>query len=436
MRHLAPQRGVHTSPAIPEPATPPSPSVSDSVPLSLRRNFAWAFVANAIYAASQWGVVVLLAKWGSAEMIGELGIALAVSTPIITFCQLQLRPIQVTDAAQHFRLGHYLALSIVMMLLALAIVSGVAGLAYRPSFLLILVIAINQAIDSYRDSFQGAMQKHERMDRASISRMVTGLLYATCFALGLRLAHSLLLAASAAIFARLAIMFLYDMPQVIAIEGQGRSVLRPVFEFKPLWRLGRLGLVLGLALSILTLEWSIPRFFLERLYGTQSVGFYVALWTLGQAGLMVVAALGQSASPRLARHYLEDRHAFAALVLKMFLLGLLLGVAGVLVAVFWGKPLLAILFKPEYVQYHSQLVLIMISSGILYASSFLGYSLTAARRVGVQVAVSVTAAVVMLVFSLLLVGPYGITGAAWAGIAAAGVRCASQTIIIVRAIRA
>jgi hypothetical protein len=38
--------------------------------LSLRLNFSWALAGNIIYAACQWGMLSVLAKLGSPEMVG------------------------------------------------------------------------------------------------------------------------------------------------------------------------------------------------------------------------------------------------------------------------------------------------------------------------------------------------------------------------------
>ncbi len=46
-------------------------------PLSLRTNVAWTIAGNVIYAASQWGVLIVLARLGSQEAVGQFGLALA-----------------------------------------------------------------------------------------------------------------------------------------------------------------------------------------------------------------------------------------------------------------------------------------------------------------------------------------------------------------------
>jgi hypothetical protein len=55
---------------------------------SLRWNFSWTFVGNIIYSACQWAILVVLAKIGNAEMVGQYGLAMAVATPILALSSL------------------------------------------------------------------------------------------------------------------------------------------------------------------------------------------------------------------------------------------------------------------------------------------------------------------------------------------------------------
>ncbi|MGI8856402.1 MAG: hypothetical protein ACR2JW_11675, partial [Thermomicrobiales bacterium] len=50
---------------------------------SLRANFSWTFVGNVVYAACQWGMLVVLAKLGSPEVVGQFALGLAITAPVI-----------------------------------------------------------------------------------------------------------------------------------------------------------------------------------------------------------------------------------------------------------------------------------------------------------------------------------------------------------------
>ena len=53
------------------------------VALSLRANFSWTFVGNVVYAGCQWAMLVVLAKLGTPEMVGQFALGLAISGPVI-----------------------------------------------------------------------------------------------------------------------------------------------------------------------------------------------------------------------------------------------------------------------------------------------------------------------------------------------------------------
>ena len=75
--------------------------------LSLRKNFSWTFAGNVVYALSQWGMLTVLAKLGSPEMVGRFALGLSITAPIVMFTNLQLRQIQATDARGEYRFGDY-----------------------------------------------------------------------------------------------------------------------------------------------------------------------------------------------------------------------------------------------------------------------------------------------------------------------------------------
>jgi O-antigen/teichoic acid export membrane protein len=109
-------------------------------PLSLRRNFSWTFIGNTVYAAAQWGMLVVLARLSSADVVGQFRLALGLTAPIILFTNLQLRGVQATDAKEQYTPQMYLALRIVMTLLGLAGILLVALTGYADRQELILVI--------------------------------------------------------------------------------------------------------------------------------------------------------------------------------------------------------------------------------------------------------------------------------------------------------
>mgnify|MGYP000645735256 CR=1 FL=1 len=93
--------------------------------LSLRRNVSWTLVGNLIYTSCNGGMLVILAKLGNPMMVGQLALALAITTPVFTFSNLQLSTVQATDAKYEYLFSDYLGLRVITMALALLVILGI-----------------------------------------------------------------------------------------------------------------------------------------------------------------------------------------------------------------------------------------------------------------------------------------------------------------------
>jgi O-antigen/teichoic acid export membrane protein len=403
---------------------------------SLKCNFYWTLCGNFIYALSQWGILILLAKLGSPILVGKFALALAICTPITIFSQLQLRGLQVTDVRDEYGLGHYLALRYITVLFSIMITAIVAFSFYKSDvWLLIFFVSISQGIESIRDLFYGFMQKNERMDFLSLGQVIVGISNFIGFGLVIYLTQNLALAIFVTILLRVVVIFAYDIFRVKSLFEIPHNCfavnsLKPIYDFKTLWRLTRQALPLGIVMVIISVETNIPRYFLEGYLGIKILGFFSALAALLQIGTLIIGALGQSAAPRLARYYQENFNSFKCLVLKLQGIGLIVGIFCVLLAVVGGRFILTILYTSEYTQYNKVLIVLMIAGGFTYISSFLGYALTASRHLKVQVPINVCVLIVTLIGSWYFIKHYGLIGAAITLVCSAFVRLVIQRFVL------
>jgi O-antigen/teichoic acid export membrane protein len=425
-------------------------------PLTLRRNFSWTFTGNLIYAASQWGMLVVLAKLGSPEMVGQFTLGLAVTAPVIMFTNLQLRGIQATDAKGDYVFSDYLGLRLIGTGLALLIIAGItlkAGYRWETS-LVILAIALAKAFESISDVFYGLIQQHERMDRIAIALMIKGPLSLLLLAIGVSLTGSVVGGAIGLAMAWGLVLFGWDIRNgrlILKNSSHGRegedllvadaepaksqNPLYPRWEGKTLSKLLWLALPLGFVMMLISLNTNIPRYFIERYLGERELGIFAAMSYLMVVGQMVVSALAESATPRLAKYYAAGNgNAFLRLLLKLTAIAALPGGAGVALALVAGKQLLTFLYQPEYAQYVEVFVLLMVAAGINYTFAFLGYGRTAARYFLIQAPLSCLVTSASAITCFWLIPQAGLKGAAIALIVGAIVEAASNFGVILHAL--
>jgi O-antigen/teichoic acid export membrane protein len=385
--------------------------VARPAPLSLRRNFVWGLAGNAVYAACQWGMLAVLARLTSPVVVGRYALGLAIGTPIFLFTNLNLAQVQATDARGEYSLGDYRGLRLLSNIVALASVCLWVALARydAPTNCAVLLIALTKAIESESDVFYGFFQQHECMSLSSLSIMLRGVLSLLVF--GSLIATSRQLAAGQVgiLLVWSGVLFLFD-----SRNGARFGDTSPTFNWRALGRLTWLVLPLGVVAGLSSLSSSLPRFFLNNVHGARELGLFAAVASLSQVGTLFSMALSRSAAPRLAQYHAANAIPdFLRLLAKLMGIGLLVGCAGVLVALCAGKWFLTMAFGPEYAQETGVLVWVMVAMGVVTTGTFLGTAVTAARRLAIQMVIHAGKVTVAGAICYLLVPRYGALAAAW-----------------------
>lgn len=400
--------------------------------MPLRAGFSWTFAGHAIYAAGQWAILSLIARLGGADMLGQYALAVAVTTPVLMFSHLNLRTVLATDIARRHPFGDYLAVRLAVSALALAAVAVMAFASgyLRPLAAVIVITGFAQSAESVSDLYYGALLRRDRTDQLGRSMIARGIVSAAALGIALWITRNLVWAVAALAAARLAVLLVYDRPRGSAGELLRRTGARPQ------WVILRTALPLGVVLMLISLNTNLPRYAIEHYLETADLGAFAAVASFIAVGATAVHALGQAATPRLARYFSErDLPRFLRLTLSLTGIALALGVAGVLVAAVLGRFVLGLVYGPEYAAYSGLLVAVMGASILGYVAIMLGYASSSAREFAVQMPLFVAVAAACGIVSWILVPGFGLYGAAMALAVSSCVQAAGQVFIIYRRAR-
>jgi O-antigen/teichoic acid export membrane protein len=417
--------------------------------LSLRENFSWTLLGNVVYAGCQWGMIIVLARLGSPEMVGKFALGLAITAPILMFSSLQLRAIQATDANQDYRFGHYFALRILCSGLGLVVILCISwGTGYRgDTAMVILLIGVAKVLESLSDIIYGLLQYHHRMDIIAKSMILKGIASVAGLAGGVAVTGRVTGGTLFMAIAWGAVLFFYDVYYAARFAKSyesycpGNQALRLLLtetvesgkNISKLLVLAWLALPLGLVMMLISLNSNISRYYVEHYSGQRDLGIFAALSYLMVIGTVIINALGSAASPRLARMYAAGfQKPFFGLLSKMLCIGAILGGLGTAVAIFAGRELLTLIYGSEYADRIDVFVWLMVAAFVGYLASSLGYALTAARKFSQQVPIFAVVTVASIAGCMLLVPGQGMLGAAQAVLMASLVQLAASTICLLR----
>lgn len=387
---------------------------------------------NVGYAACQCAILIVLAKLGSAELVGRFALALAITAPAMLASGLQLRVIQATDARGEHPFGVYLGLRLVTTALALAAIAAVALAGGQPRnvIALIVLVGIAKAIESVSDVVFGLLQQHEDLRRIALSMLAKGVLSVASMALGLWLGAGLVVATALLAASWGAWLVAYDLP-----AARRHTTLTASFGPRALGALAWLALPMGIGAGLQSLITNVPRYAIEAHAGAAALGWFAAIAYLVSAGNQPVMALWAAAGPRLARLFVADRAGYRRLTARTLLAAAAMAALTIGGAAVVGAPLLSVLYTAEYAAHADVLVWLAVVGGVGYATSALATSITAARRFPAQLGVVALTVAVSWVASTLLVPRYGLAGAAWALLAATLVQTACLAVVYRRGAR-
>lgn len=404
---------------------------------SLRRGFALTLLGNFAYGAAQWGMLVVLAKFGSPELVGRFTLALALTAPVLMFAGLRLRAVVSTDAVGRYELGDYTGLLVLSLSAAMLVVAGLAGAGARSGgaelVLTVLILGLAKSVEQVGEFFAGVMQNHERMDLLARSQTFKGILSLAAFAGTMTATGSLVWACAALAAAWTFGLYAVDLRAVVERLSVPAASLAPRFSREKLLSLARLALPLAFSVMLTSLFVNVPRYFIDALLGEREQGIFAAMAYVGVIGMRVVNSLAQVVIPRLAKqHAAGDMRGFARLLALSSGVGVALGAFGVAVAAAGGRPLLSALYSPEFAQRLDVFLWLMAAAGLGYLDSFLEIGVMSARQFWSHPYITAAGALVLAAGCAALAPSRGLLGVAMAMTLAQAVNIALRGLVLAR----
>lgn len=376
--------------------------------LSVKQNMLYNTVGSIFYLGCQWLITILVVHLGNFDMAGNLSIAISLSNTFATIATYGMKNYQVSDISNTYSSSEYVSTRIITCAVSLLLAIGFLALNSHytlAQFGIILSYIIYRIIESFVDVLQGIQQKALRMDYIGISLVLRGIATIGGFSIGLIVFHNLILAICLMILLTTLVVLFYDIPKSLRLES-----FRPTLS-KHLWTILKncfpLMITMFLSASIVT----IPRYFLEKLYGSTVAGYYGSVATptviIQSLCIMIYSPL----TPLLARAYTENKkNDYIKVMSKALAAMLILSILFCIAAVLFGDWGLKLLFGTEILPYtylFTPIVLTTILMALLYYFTMV---LTIARRTLTIVIATGCAALAVTLLSNPLITAYSMSG--------------------------
>lgn len=287
-------------------------------------------------------VLSALARLKGVEATGAFGISMAIATPIFLLANMGLRTGLATDAKRLHAFGEYAGLACVAGVLGVivCVIFGTHVLDTDVTSALIVIIALQKAVESLCMVCYGAFQLRSRMKRVALSLALRGWISAGVFVLLLLGGAPVSGAFASQLVVWLLVLVFHDYPLASRLlEGR---ISPPRFRLRPMYTLAMVNLPLSLSGFLNAVANNLPRLVLDRYYGLEAVGIFTVIAYFMQAGTMVINAVNQALLGHFAHLRLKrgSTASIAAIARPLLLAATVLSVAGVAMVYLVGEGVL------------------------------------------------------------------------------------------------
>lgn len=389
--------------------------------LSVQKSILWNSVGSLIYLATQWLITILVVRLAGVDAAGNLTLAMSVGNLMYSIALFGMRNFQVSDIAEEYRNGVYIASRIITCFASVVIGAVyVLCMSYTAEQRWCIgIYCVFKASEALYDVYAGISQKVWRMDYIGKSWVTKGLFTFAAFCGVLYFTKNIVFAILAMTAVSFAVILLYDIPKnreiaEISILWKGKEIVSLLYKCIPL-----------LVYSMLTTAIAtVPRLILEKFCGGYALGIYGSV-----AAPTMIVQMGASYiySPFITlfaeRYHHKDKKGFWKAFRNCFLAIAVLSVCAMIGGKLLGRWGLMLLYGEE-VAVHEALLLPLIVATILTAILWLFCGiLTVVREFKGLIIGNVAAVLFSAVCSLVLIPRLEMQGATIALIIALGISC-------------
>jgi O-antigen/teichoic acid export membrane protein len=376
---------------------------------TLASDASWLLGAQLAYAACQWATLVALAKLAAPSAIGYIGLALAVTNPIVLLTGFGMRAYESTDVLRRFAFADYLNLRhagnvvagvAVGLILGLGVVQGEAAAVLLP-------IAVAKLAEATSETCYGLAQRHGRIRFVAVSKSARGMLGLGAFVAVVASGGTVAEGAWGLAVAWMVFLFAMDLPAAAALEPAVAWPRRAMLR-----ELAADSAPLGAVAGLVALIQSAPRVLLEHHAGVAVLGYYTALSAVSPAIGQLAAAMGNAAAPRLGWAVATDAAGYRRLVRRLLAAATLATVLLGLGTAAFGPAFLRAAYAPDYAAYGGTFVLVAVAAGLGMVVTIGSFALIAERRNRLLLGIYALGLVVTSAVAASTVPPWGIDGAA------------------------
>lgn len=375
-----------------------------------KKNIIWNIIGTTFNAFNSLFFMIVVTRINGIVESGIFTMAFSLACLFCIIGGYEGRVYQVTDVKHQFSEKEYIFHRYITCLLTIFIVIGYMLIQRYDSHkaIITLLLCLTKLLEVLADVYYSVLQKNNKLFLVGKSLFYKSLLSVFTFFIVDLITSNLVYACFSLVVIWLFVFVLYDYPRTRPYYKSEKKT-----EISKVFKLFKYGFFAFTVLFLANYLVNAPKYALDTLIDSSLQAIFGII--LLPATFLSLAAqyLIQPILTRLATLYsLGEKAEFKRLVRIIMVIILIFGLICLLLAYFFGIPLLNLLYGVHIDSYKKELCLIILGAICYSFSTFLSAVLTTVRYTFVQFIISVICSVFGLVVSPILITQMSISGAA------------------------
>lgn len=343
----------------------------------VRKNMLWNVIGSVSFIGAQWMMTILIVHLAGYAEAGYLSLGLSLTNIFTNIAYFCIRNFQVSDAEGKYGTDTYVTHRVVAAAIAVFLYSVFVLLNGYPMYvtLFLILFMVYRLNEPVVDVFHGIVQRSWRLDVAGKSFLMRGILTLAIFIAMEFMTGNLAITTLAMLIVAYGVIFFFDIPMAYRCEP-----FRLHFDRDTLISLTKECLPLFVYAICLNAVVPIPRYFLEKLSGSEVLGFYSSV-AIPASVIQLLASYIFTTFTALFAEYLaqNEKQKFLALFGKLATAIVLMVALAAGGAALLGEWALVLLFTEAIREYAYLLVPTLLCCGVIAFIWFFGMLLTVLR---------------------------------------------------------
>lgn len=380
---------------------------------SIRKDYIWNTLGVLAQNAISPLLLVVITRHNGLVDAGIFSFAFSIAVVFWVIGMWGGRTLQASDAKNEYSQPNYIAArSLMSLVMLIGAILFVVFNHYEPAkSMLIIVLVLLKAIESFADSLYALLQVHNRLYVSGLSLLYKASAGFGVFVLINLYTKNLLLASIGLVLVNALLVCVYDIPRAKKFESLTPPLKGMRSYFYNSYHIIKHTTPTFLILFLSVLALNIPRYFLDK-YHEDKIGYFgIMAMPVTLIGLVMSFVL-QPSVVNLSKLYLKQNYKNFQYIIQRLIFFVIGASAFILLLTYWVGPFMfGLVFHSDFTTM-SKPLMIIVAGGVLNALvSILMNVLIIMRSFKAQLYILLLTNVVLFGFSAGLVSRYNLNGA-------------------------